>query len=86
MLLIGTGMAAASSKFSPINSIIVAQAVTVIAVPLAAFMILWLSNRRELVGDNRPAWWVNVVAFLGFVAVCLLAVNTAWNLIGRLMG
>ncbi|MBW7995873.1 MAG: divalent metal cation transporter [Candidatus Glassbacteria bacterium] len=86
VLLIGTAMAAASSKFSPINSIIIAQAVTVIMVPLAAFMILWLANKREIMGGTRPAWWVNVLGILGLIAVCLLAVNTAWNLIGRMMG
>ncbi len=86
VLLIGTGMAAASSKFSPINSIIIAQAVTVIMVPVAAFMILWLANKRELMGGTRPALWVNVLAVLGLLTVCLLAVNTAWSLIGRMMG
>jgi len=86
VLLIGTAMAVASSKFSPVNSIIVAQAATVVMVPLSSFMILWLSNRRDLMGDNRPAWWVNIIASLGVVTVCLLAVNTVINLYGRLVG
>ncbi len=86
ILLTGTAAAAASSRFSPVNSIIVAQAATVIMVPLISFMILWLSNRRDLMGDARPAWWVNVIGALGVLAVCLLAVNTAINLYGRLTG
>ncbi len=86
ILLAGTAAAAASSRFSPVNSIIVAQAATVIMVPLISFMILWLSNKRDLMGDARPAWWVNVIGALGVLAVCLLAVNTVINLYGRLTG
>jgi manganese transport protein len=86
ILLTGTAAAAASSKFSPVNSIIIAQAATVIMVPLISFMILWLSNKKELMGDNRPALWVNVLGALGVLAVCLLAVNTVINLYGRIAG
>ncbi|HLA39775.1 MAG TPA: Nramp family divalent metal transporter [Candidatus Glassbacteria bacterium] len=84
IMLIGMTVAAASSKFSPVNTIIVAQAVTVIAVPLACFMIFWLSNRRDLMGEEIPRWWVNLLALGGLVTVCLLSANTLKNLLGKL--
>ncbi len=86
ILLTGTAAAAASSRFSPVNSIIIAQAATVIMVPLISFMILWLSNKKDLMGDARPALWVNIIGALGVLAVCLLAVNTVINLYGRIAG
>jgi len=84
IMLIGMTVAVASRRFSPVNSIIVAQAVTVIAVPLACFMIFWLSNRRDLMGEDRPSWWVNLLAVGGLVSVCLLSVNTLKNILGKL--
>jgi Mn2+/Fe2+ NRAMP family transporter len=86
IMLIGTSVAALSSRFSPVNVIIIAQAFTVITVPLAAFMIFWLSSKRELMGDQVPKWWVKLIALTGFAAVCLLSYNTVIQLARRLFG
>ncbi|HUU28330.1 MAG TPA: Nramp family divalent metal transporter [archaeon] len=82
VMLIGMTVAVLSHRFSPVNVIIVAQATTVITVPLACFMIYWLANRKELVGESVPRWWVNLLALIGFVVVCLLAVYTVLRLSG----
>ena len=84
IMLIGTTVAVLSSKFSPVNVIIVAQATTVISVPLACFMIFWVSNKKDTLGKATPRWWVNLLALGGLITVCLLAVNTLLSLISRL--
>jgi manganese transport protein len=86
IMLIGTSVAVLSSKFSvsPVNVIIVAQAVTVITVPLACFMIFLVSNNKEITSGAKPRWWVNILAALGLVAVCILAVITVLKLSGKL--
>ncbi|MEA2063558.1 MAG: divalent metal cation transporter, partial [Gemmatimonadota bacterium] len=86
IMLIGTSVAVICNVFSlsPVNVIILAQAATVIAVPLACFMLFWISNKKDVMGDARPRWWVNLLALAGLVAVCLLAGNTLRSLIARM--
>jgi len=86
IMLIGTTVAVLSSKFaiSPVKVIIVAQAVTVITVPLACFMLFWIYNKKEVMGGTAPRWWVNLLAVLGLITVCVMAVITVLRLSGRL--
>jgi len=84
IMLIGTTVAVLSSRFSPVNVIIVAQAVTVIAVPLACFTLFWIYNKKEVMGETTPRWWVNLLAVLGLITVCVLAVITVLKLSGKL--
>ncbi len=86
IMLIGTTVAVLSSKFaiSPVKVIIVAQAVTVITVPLACFMLFWIYNKKEAMGGTTPRWWVNLLAVLGLITVCVLAVITVLRLSGKL--
>jgi Mn2+/Fe2+ NRAMP family transporter len=81
-MLIGMTVAVLSNRFSPINVIIVAQATTIITVPLACFMIFWLANKKEIVGEAVSRWWVKILALFGLVAVCLLSIYTLIRLTG----
>ena len=83
IMLVGMSVAVASEKFSPVGVIIAAQAATVIAVPVACAMILWMSNRKDILGSRKPAWWVNIIALAGFVTVSLMAIRTVSSLIAR---
>ena len=83
IMLVGMTVAVASEKFSPVGVIIAAQAATVIAVPVACAMILWMSNRGDIFGGRRPAWWVNIIAFAGLVTVTMMAFNTVRGIIAR---
>lgn len=84
IMLIGMTVAAVSSLstgFSAVSVIIIAQAVTVIVVPLAAFMLLWLTGQRGLMGRERSGFLMKLIGGLGLLAVLLLAINTVRNLI-----
>src|SRR5690606_1567823 len=41
---------------SPMPAIVFGQAVTVIASPLVAGVLLWLCNRRDVMGEQRNGW------------------------------
>ena len=62
---------------SPVAAIVMAQAVTVIAAPLLAGAMLWLTNRKDIMGEDRNSPVMNLVAGLGFVMLLAMAWYTA---------
>jgi Mn2+/Fe2+ NRAMP family transporter len=62
---------------SPVAAIVMAQAVTVIAAPLLAGAMLWLTNRKDIMGEDRNSPFMNLVAGLGFVMLLAMAWYTA---------
>lgn len=79
VLLIGMVVALISVQMNtpPVPAIVLGQAVTVLASPLLALILIWLSNRKDVVGDERPPMWMNVVAVIGFGLLLVIAYNTA---------
>ncbi len=70
-----TGMAVAlyviRTDVKPVTAIVAAQAVTVVASPLLAGVLLWLTNRSDVVGTRRNGVVLNTLAGCG---LCLLLV------------
>lgn len=64
-------------KFNPVPAIVAAQAVTVIAAPLVAGALWWLTNRTDIMGADRNTPLVNVLAGIGFVLLLAMAANVA---------
>ncbi|AMY52535.1 Divalent metal cation transporter MntH [Rhodococcus fascians] len=58
---------------SPIQLIIVAQALTVLVAPFLGFLIYVMSNNRQLMGDLRNTWWKNALGVLGFLSILSLS-------------
>jgi Mn2+/Fe2+ NRAMP family transporter len=67
-----------------IDAIIFGQALTVIGNPLMAAAILWLANRKDIMGDRRNTLIVNIVGGVGFAVVLLTALRVLYLLILRL--
>lgn len=61
----------------PMPAIVFGQAVTVIASPLIAAVLLWLCNRRDVMGDQRNGWGLNLLGGLGFLMLLAMAAYTA---------
>ena len=55
--------------FDRTPTIIAAQAVTVVAAPLVAGVLLWLTSSREIMGDNVNGPATTAIAGLGLVMV-----------------
>ena len=63
-------------------AIVLGQAVTVLASPLLALTIIWLSNRKDVMGDDRPAWWMNALAWIGFLLLLVVVYYLATRAYG----
>ena len=77
VLVLLTGMFVAlyviNTGVRPVTAIVFAQALTVIASPLMAGALLWLCNRRDLLGDQTNGPIVNLLGGLGFLLLLAMA-------------
>jgi manganese transport protein len=85
VLLIGMGVALFVIKTGtePLTAIVMAQAVTVIAAPLLAGVLLWLCNCKDIMGKDRNGWLANSLGALGFVMLIAMAGYTAFKSIPK---
>lgn len=83
VMLLGMVVAvgALSTGTKPLPLIIFGQAMTVLGNPLMALAMLWLANRRDVMGNNRNGWLVNLLGVLGFVVVLLMALRVLYRLV-----
>ena len=56
-------------KIPTVNLMIFGQAVTVIGNPLMAATLLWLANRKNVMGDRRNRLAANIIGLLGIAVV-----------------
>jgi Mn2+/Fe2+ NRAMP family transporter len=79
VLVLLTGMTVAILALrtgqKPIKLIIVGQALTVFGNPLMALTLLWLVNRRDIMGEHRAGWIANSLGLLGLLLVCFMALR-----------
>jgi manganese transport protein len=85
VLLVGMGVAliVLHTGVKKIDAIIFGQAMTVIGNPLMAVAILWLANRRDIMGDKRNSLLLNILGGVGFLVVLLIALRVLYLLILR---
>ncbi len=76
VLLVGMFVAlyVIQSGITPVSAIVVAQAVTVLAAPLLAGTLLWLTNLKSVMGPLRNGPLLNAAAGLGL----LLLIAMSW--------
>ena len=82
VLLIGMviAMLALRTGQKPVKLIIFGQALTVIGNPLMAVTMLWLANRKDVMGDRRKTLVLNILGG-GLLVVLLMAVRVLWRLV-----
>jgi len=78
-LVVGMGVAIASvaKEGSTVHLITIAQACTVLGIPALAAALIFLATRRELTHDRKVPRWTIVLAIIGFLLSCVLAMLTA---------
>jgi len=88
VMLLGMGVALYSLHFlkggKPLHLLIFGQALTVLGNPLMAGVMLWLANRRDVMGSYRNKWWMNVLGAVGFLVVLGMAVFMFFDIYGKL--
>lgn len=67
---------------SPIQLIIVAQALTVIFAPVLGILLMILANNASLMGEMKNAWWQNLVGVLGLLAIFATCYRLVIGLLG----
>jgi Mn2+/Fe2+ NRAMP family transporter len=82
VLLIGmiVAIAALRSGEKPVSLIIFGQALTVLGNPLMAATLLYLANRRDVMGEHRNGWALNLLGGLGLGLVVVMAARVLWRL------
>jgi len=58
-----------------IDAIIFGQALTVVGNPLMAVTLLWLANRKDVMGDRRNTLVMNILGGLGLLVVVFIAIR-----------
>jgi len=83
VMLLGMGIAllALRTGEKPVNLIIFGQALTVLGNPLMAITMLWLANRKDVMGDRRNGPIANILGFVGLLVVCLMAARVLWRVV-----
>lgn len=86
VLLIGMGVAmlVLHTPERKVEAMIFAQALTVVGNPLMALAILWLANRKDIMGSRRNTTVLNIVGGLGFLVVLLTAIRVLYRLVLQL--
>ncbi len=81
VLLVGmiVALITISSGAKPMPAIVFGQAVTVIASPLVAGVLLYLCNRREVMGNHCNGWLLNTLGSVGLLMLLAMATYTATN-------
>lgn len=86
-LLVGMGVAllVIHTPITFVDAIVVGAALTVIGNPLMAAAILYLANRRDIMGDRRNRWATNILGVIGLLIVIMMAARVLWLQILRFM-
>ena len=73
----GVGMYVIETGVKPVSAIVAAQATTVIAAPLIAFALLWLTYLKSVMGERRNGIWMNLAAGSGLIVLIATSIYTA---------
>ena len=86
VLLVGmvVAMLALSTGEKPVKLIIFGQALTVIGNPLMAATLLWLANRKDIMGDRRNTILMNILGGVGLLVVIFMAIRVLCLLVLKL--
>lgn len=88
VLLVGMAVAmiVLHTPVKKVDAIIFGQALTVIGNPLMAATILWLANRKDVMGQRRNSAIMNILGGIGFIVVLLMAIRVLILLAFKLSG
>ncbi len=79
VVIIGTVFAATGAR--PLSLIVFAQAANGLMLPVIAATLLWLMNRRDLMGESGNGWRSNLVGAVVLLVTFGLGGNKLWSLL-----
>ncbi len=83
VLLVGmvVAMIVLNTPIEKVDAIIFGQALTVVGNPLMALTILWLANRKDIMGERRNTIILNILGGLGLAVVVFMALRVLFRLV-----
>ena len=86
VLLVGMviAMLAMRTGEKPVKLIIFGQALTVLGNPLMAATLLWLANRKDIMGERRNTIALNILGGFGLLAVVFMAARVLYRVVLQL--
>ena len=83
VLLVGmvVAMIVLNTPIEKVDAIIFGQALTVVGNPLMALTILWLANRKDIMGERRNTKILNILGGLGLAVVVFMALRVLFRLV-----
>ena len=86
VLLVGmvVAMIVLHTPIKKIDAIIFGQALTVIGNPLMAVTLLWLANRKDVMGERRNTLVLNIIGGLGLLVVIFIAIRVLLLVVSKL--
>ncbi len=86
VLLVGmvVGMIILHTAVKKVDAIIFGSALTVIGNPLMAAAILWLANRKDIMGDRRNKIIPNILGGLGLLVVVFMSIRVLFLVVLKL--
>lgn len=84
VMVIGCAVAVVTSVYQVgmAQSILIAQASTLIAAPLSGILLLWLASKKSIMGDLKNSWWSIAIGIFGLCLIIGLALRTARGILG----
>lgn len=82
ILVFGIAITLLFAGTSPVELIVLAQALTVLFAPVLAALIIVMANNRKLMGELRNKWWQNALGLIGLASVLALGVRLIISLAG----
>jgi manganese transport protein len=80
--ILGLGLVFSSFGIKPIQLILFAQLANGILLPLLSGYILWLVNKKSVMGMHTNKVWMNVIAFAIWLITLLLGGMSVWKGLG----
>ncbi|MBN1293986.1 MAG: divalent metal cation transporter, partial [Candidatus Latescibacteria bacterium] len=67
-----------------VEAIVFAQALTLLAFPAFAYVLIRIANSKDIMQSLRNSWWENVLAGIGVCLLFWMMVNTLFVVLGKL--
>ena len=80
--ILGLGLVFSSFGIKPIQLILFAQLANGVLLPLLSGYILWLVNKKSVMGTHTNGVWMNVLAFAIWLITLLLGGMSVWKGLG----
>ena len=77
--ILGLGLVFSSFGIKPIQLILFAQLANGVLLPLLSGYILWLVNKKSVMGENVNSLWMNVIAFGIWLITLVLGGMSVWK-------